>query len=520
MATKAARPSRLKAVQTGETLERAHERPVHGPCTFVIFGGTGDLSRRKILPALSRLRHEELIDDDTTVVAVARDTGMDDRAFRDVVRQAVEDDGMDPREIDHWVETTVFYQGIGKGTPEDFKGIATRIAQLEKERGQPPNRVFYLALPPSAFPSTIQGLGEAGLSRGVTGPGNGTKYWTRLVIEKPFGRDLQSAEALNQLIHKYFDESQVYRIDHYLGKETVQNLLVFRFANSVFESLWNRNHVESVQVTVGEELGVEGRAAYYEQAGAVRDILQNHGIQLVILVAMEVPAMMTADFIRQEKVKALRSIKAITAKNVVLGQYAHGEIDGQAIPGYREEPGVAPNSRTETFAAIKLEIDSWRWQGVPFYLRTGKRMKKRLTEIVVKFRRPPVWMFTPLGSPELHRNTLRLTIQPDEGFALYFHVKAPGKPLRLERLPLDFFYKERFEELPEAYQTLLLDVVDGDQTLFVHADEVEAAWRLFTPILDNTLAVSFYAAGSWGPKESDELMQRNGQKWSNERKKD
>ena len=515
MATKAARPGRLKGLQAREGQERLGERPVHGPCTFIVFGGTGDLARRKILPALSRLRHGGGIDDDTTILAVARDKGMDDRGFRDVVRQAVEDDGMAAKEIEDWVEKTVFYQGIGGGTPEDFKAVATRIAQLEKERGQPPNRIFYLALPPNVFPATIQGLGEAGLSHSITGEGNGTKYWTRLVIEKPFGRDLQSAEALNQLIHKYFDESQVYRIDHYLGKETVQNLLVFRFANSVFESLWNRDHVESVQVTVAEELGVEGRAGYYEQAGAVRDILQNHGIQLVSLVAMEVPAMMTAEFIRQEKVKALRSIKSITPKNVVLGQYAHGEISGQTIPGYREEPGVAPNSRTETFAAIKLEIDSWRWQGVPFFLRTGKRLRNRLTEIVVKFRKPPVWMFTPLGSPELHRNTLRLTIQPDEGFALYFHIKAPGKPLKLERLPLDFFYKERFQELPEAYQTLLLDVMEGDQTLFVHADEVEAAWRLFTPILDNTLAVSFYAAGSWGPKESDELMQRNGQKWSN-----
>jgi len=516
MATKAGRSSRLKGAHPREGGDRAHERPVHGPCTFIVFGGTGDLARRKILPALSRLRHQDLITDDTTVLAVARDTGMDDRAYRDVVRAAIEDDGMDPKEIERWVETSVFYQGIGKGDPDDFKAVAARIAKLEADRGQPPNRVFYLALPPNVFPATIQGLGEAGLGHSKTGEGNGTKYWTRLVIEKPFGRDLQSAEALNQLIHKYFDESQVYRIDHYLGKETVQNLLIFRFANSVFESLWNRDHVESVQVTVAEELGIEGRASYYEQAGAVRDIIQNHGTQLIALVAMEVPAMMNAEFIRQEKVKALRSIKAITNKSVVLGQYGHGEINDQTVAGYREEPGVAPNSRTETFAAIKLEIDSWRWQGVPFFIRTGKRMKKRVTEIVVKFRRPPVWMFTPLGSPDVHRNTLRLTIQPDEGFALYFHIKAPGKPLKLERLPLDFFYKERFPELPEAYQTLLLDVVDGDQTLFVHADEVEAAWKLFTPILDNTMAVSFYAAGSWGPKEADEMLARSGQKWMNE----
>ena len=518
MATKAApRAGRTKGAQPRAAHERdGHERPVHGPCTFVIFGGTGDLARRKILPALSRLRHEGLIDDDCTILAVARDTGMHDASYRAVVREAIADDGMAEDEIGRWADATVFFQGIGAGEPADFKALAERITELERERGQPPNRVFYLALPPGAFPSTIAGLGEAGLGRSSTGSGNGASHWTRLVIEKPFGRDLQSAEALNQLIHKYFDESQVYRIDHYLGKETVQNLLVFRFANSVFESLWNRDHIESVQITVAEELGVEGRAGYYEQAGAVRDIIQNHGTQLVALVAMEVPAMMNAEFIRQEKVKALRSIKAITPKNVVLGQYSHGEIDDQSVPGYREEPGVAPSSRTETFAAVKLEIDSWRWQGVPFFLRTGKRLKKRLTEIVVKFRRPPVWMFKPLGSPDVHRNTLKLTIQPDEGFALFFHVKAPGKPLKLERLPLDFCYSERFTDLPEAYQTLLLDVMEGDQTLFVRADEVEAAWQLFTPILDNTLAVAFYAAGSWGPRESDDLLARNGQKWTND----
>ena len=363
MATKAGRPARMKGVQAREGQERVQERPVHGDCTFIVFGGTGDLARLKILPALSRLRHDGLTDDTVTILAVARDTGMDDRGFRDVVRQAVEDDGMDASEIEQWVEKTVFYQPIGNSTPDDFKALATRIVQLEKERGVSPNRVFYLALPPNVFPATIQGLGEAGLGSSQTGPGNGTRYWTRIVIEKPFGRDLQSAEALNELIHKYFDESQVYRIDHYLGKETVQNLLVFRFANSVFESLWNRDHVESVQVTVAEELGIEGRASYFEQAGAVRDILQNHGIQLISLVAMEVPAMMTAEFIRQEKVKALRSIKSITPQglrtNVSVGiQYLAAWLRGTgaaAIDTLMEDAATAEICRSQVW--------QWRFHG-------------------------------------------------------------------------------------------------------------------------------------------------------------
>src|SRR3954463_9155116 len=351
MATKAGRPGRLKGLQARE----AHDRPqgpyVHGPCTFVIFGGTGDLARRKILPALSRLRNEGLIDDDTTILAVARDTGMDDRGFREVVRAAIEDDGMDAKEIARWVDKTVYYQGIGKGDPDDFKAVATRIAQLEKDRGQPPNRVFYLALPPNVFPSTIQGLGEAGLAHSTTGTGNGTKYWTRLVIEKPFGRDLQSAEALNQLVHKYFDESQVYRIDHYLGKETVQNLLVFRFANSVFESLWNRDHIQHVQITASESVGVERRAGYYEHAGVIRDMFQNHLLQLLTLTAMEPPVAINADAVRDEKVKVFRSIRPFAAngfESAVRAQYAAGECKGQAVPGYRSEPSVAAGSTTPT----------------------------------------------------------------------------------------------------------------------------------------------------------------------------
>jgi glucose-6-phosphate 1-dehydrogenase len=319
---------------------------------------------------------------------------------------------------------------------------------------------------------------------------------------------------LNQLVHRWFDESQVYRIDHYLGKETVQNLLIFRFANAVFESVWNRDHVESVQITVAEELGVEQRAAYYDKAGAVRDIIQSHATQLVSLVAMDVPAQMSADAIRREKVKALEQVRPISPRSIVFAQYVRGTINGRDVPGYREEPGVPRDSRTETYVALKLDIDSWRWQGVPFYVRTGKRLPDRLTEIVVKFRRPPVWLFQPMGGAELHRNTLRLVIQPREGFELYFQVKAPGKPLRLDRLPLDFYYEERYPELPEAYQTLLVDVLEGDQTLFVHADEVEAAWRIFTPVLESKPEIVEYAAGSWGPAEADTLLSRHDEKWA------
>ncbi len=461
------------------------------PHLFVIIGGTGDLTQRKLLPALARgVGGDPEVE--SVVLAVARTPELDDAAYREWAAAALARAGITDQAALRWCAERLHYLAVEQTSADAYAAVRQRVLEVEAEHGLPGNRVFYLALPPAAFPGAITALGDAGLA---SGPG-----WTRLVIEKPFGRDLESARSLNALVHRHFDESQVYRIDHYLGKETVQNLLVFRFANPVFEDVWNRDRVASVQITVAESLGVEHRAGYYEQAGALRDMVQNHATQLLTLVAMEAPAAFDAAAIRSEKVKVLRSIAPLDPGAVVLGQYTAGAVDGVSVPGYLGEPGVARDSTTETYAALRLDVATWRWQGVPFHIRTGKRLGRRLTRIVVTFRRPPVEIFEPFQDAcRLGSNILVLTLQPDEGFDLGFEVKTPGEGVELASQHLRFRYDEVFEPLPDAYETLLRDIVQGDQTLFVHADEVEAAWRLYDPILHDRPAPLPYAAGSRGP---------------------
>ncbi len=474
------------------------------PHLFVILGATGDLTRRKLLPALCQLALKSRLGERHAILGVARRAVHEDE-FRRRARQALEEAGFSQQDVGQWCEECLHYQPLGPGAEPDYRALGERIEALESAHGLPGNRVFYLALSPDAFLGAIERLGQAGLNRG---PG-----WTRLVIEKPFGRDLASAREMNALAHRYFAESQLYRIDHYLGKETVQNLVVFRFANPIFESLWNRDRVESVQITVAESLGVEQRAAYYEQAGALRDMIQNHVTQLVSLVGMEVPAEFNAEAVRYEKVKLLGAISAIRPEDVVFGQYASGRIEGRDVVGYRDEPGVGSDSRSETFVAMRLSVDTWRWQGVPFYVRTGKRLGRRLTQIAVIFRHPPVHLFESMGGGEIRPNALVLTLQPNEGFALCFAVKVPAEPFALQTLPLRFQYKDAFGEIPGAYETLLLDILTGDQTLFVHADETEVSWRLYTPLLETEPPVRPYAGGTWGPTEADRLLARHGHSW-------
>ncbi len=502
------------------------------PCTMVIFGATGDLTKRKLFPALYQLAAEHLLAPGFAVLAVGRETAETDESYREKMRAALaESDEVKRFDEEVWkrLAERTFYSGGDASDAAAYVAIEKRLVEIEDSRPcEERNRFFYLAVPPSVFEPIVRHLSDSGLVPRHDDPR--ARPWARVVVEKPFGHSLETAKALNELVLSLFAEHQVYRIDHYVGKETVQNILVFRFANSIWEPLWNRRWISHVQITAAEEVGVELRGKYYEEAGVVRDMFQNHLLQLLALTAMEPPSSMTADSVRDEKVKVLKSIRWLTPESIpdsaVRAQYAAGTIRGKPVPGYCEEPDVDPNSQTPTFAAARFSIDNWRWKGVPFYLRSGKRMAKRASEIAVQFHAPPHLMFGGEGKhKELQPNTLVMRVQPNEGISLNFEVKVPGAAVALTEhvevapVDMDFSYAEAFgESAAPAYETLLLDVMIGEATLFTRSDEVEAAWKVIDPLLNfwqghEIHPMPTYPAGSWGPAEAEALIAQDGAKW-------
>src|SRR2546425_3317050 len=490
------------------------------PCTVVLFGASGDLAKRKVIPAMYDLAIHNGLGPRYAIVGFAR-TPMSEESFRttlgDAAKSISEVGPIDPKQWDDFASN--LYYGPGDyANPDAYAQLAKRLTELESAKNIGGNRLFYLSTPPGVYPDIVEQLGRAGLAR-PSSPNS----WVRIIIEKPFGRDLASAKALNQIVLNVFDEKQVYRIDHYLGKDTVQNLLVLRFGNGIFEPLWNRNYVVHVQITAAESLGVERRATFYEPTGALRDMIQSHVLQITSLVALEPPATFDATAVRNEKIKVLRSIRPFTEesvrRDVVRAQYAAGEIGGKPEAAYREEPGVSPVSQTETFVAAKLDIDNWRWAGVPFYLRTRKHLARRVTEVVIQFRSAPHVVFR---GKEVEANRLILNIQPDEGISISFGAKLPGTEMNIRTVTMDFCYRTAFGEgSRSAYATLLSDCLRGDATLFDRADSVEAAWSLVDPILEawaagnRAAAIPTYPAGSWGPRESDALLETDGRRWYN-----
>jgi glucose-6-phosphate 1-dehydrogenase len=502
--------------QTNPLREGLSTRAVPQPCSVVIFGATGDLTHRKLVPALYNLAADGELPPAVAVVGFARREKSDDEfrqemeeSTRKFSRQSVRD------EIWKTFAQSIFYHQSDFGDESGYKTLATKLDKIDKERGTRGNRLFYFAVAPDQFEPILKHLKSTGLNQTREGS------WARVIVEKPFGTDLESARELNRVVRNSFTEEQTYRIDHFLGKETAQNILVLRFANAIFAPLWNRHYVDHVQITASETLGVEGRAGYYEGAGALRDMVQNHLLQLLCLVAMEAPTDLGADSIRDEKVKVVRSLRRFTqdeiATAVVRGQYAEGAINGETVVGYRAEKNVDPKSTTETFVALRLNMDNWRWWNVPIYMRVGKRLPKSGTDISVHFKKAPLVLF---NKESTEQNVLVIRIQPDEGISLRMQAKMPGTSFRIEPVKMDFHYGTSFGKAsPEAYERLLLDAMSGDATLFARRDEVEEAWAFIDPIENawaakkNAPGLFFYPAGSWGPEEADDLLARDGRAW-------
>jgi glucose-6-phosphate 1-dehydrogenase len=507
------RPEDLSQIPHG------HER-IPEPGIMVIFGASGDLTKRKLLPALFHLEQAGLLPQEFAIVGVARRPLGDE--FSDDMRNGIVEFSKVEKtdaKLDEFAKKISYYP-LKFDEVDDYAGLKTELDRIAKERGIGGNRLFYLATAPEFFAAIVENLGAHGMATPEQGK-------VAVVIEKPFGHDLDSARALNHQVNAVFREEQVFRIDHYLGKETVQNLLVFRFANGIFEPIWNRNYIDHVQITVAETLGVEGRGPFYEKAGALRDVVQNHMMELLSLVALEPPSSFESESVRREKLKVWRAIPSIPILNAVRGQYGPGEIDGQPVVGYRGEDRVSPESGAETYAAVKLEIENWRWAGVPFYLRAGKRLKKRATEINIQFKQPPLLIFDRLSAQAacqvIQPNLLTIRIQPDEGIALRFGAKVPTTPeMAVCPVNMDFDYAAAFgTSSANGYERLLLDAMLGDQTLFAHRDGVETTWALLTPILEawaakNPEKFPNYAAGSWGPECGDHLIAHGGHAWKND----
>ena len=502
--TAAAEHEQANPLEEGLLLRRTPD-----PCALVIFGASGDLTHKKLMPALYALMLRRLLPARFAIVGVARTDG-DVDVFRGDMNDAVQKHARDEFREDVWDELAQNMHYVATDFSDDAgeNALQSLLTKLDDERKLGGNRVYYLAVPPGAFATIVDALGKRRTASG----------WTRLIVEKPFGHDLDSARKLNTMLREHFQENEIFRIDHYLGKETVQNMNALRFANGIFEPIWNRQFIDHVQITVAESIGIEGRAGYYESAGAIRDIFQNHLLQLLALTAMEPPIDFTAESVRNEKVKVLKALHTPGPKSVVRGQYGRGFVEGEEVVAYREEEGVAPDSMTETFVAAKLYVDNWRWADTPFYVRMGKRLARRETTIAIQFKRAPHPPFGDVASEGLRPNVLLVHVQPDEGVSLAIGAKVPGQGMTIRTVHMDFLYGGAFRtSLPEAYERLILDTLLGEGTLFTRADEVEEEWLLVDSIVSawhrDRPSFPNYAAGTWGPPSSDDLLHRDGRSW-------